>query len=156
MTKEELAAQEQREADLKAREEAVAFAEQKQVNEANTRFVETQIESGKMVPADREGAIAFMAALSADDTVEFGEGSDKKTTNPTEWFMDFVSRLPKQVNFSELGGAGQGGDEIKATYKGPQGIEVNSDKLDLHQQILSYSEEKGVDYATAAIAVTKE
>jgi hypothetical protein len=68
-------------------------------------FAETLVTAGKILPRDKEGLVAFMAAESAADVIEFGEGADAVKQPGATWLRDFLSSLPKQVEFGELAGA---------------------------------------------------
>lgn len=153
MTEEEKAALAKREADLKAREEAVAFSEQQQTQQANKDFVAKQVEEGKLLPVDEAGAIAFMAAIGKADTVEFGEGDDKKTTDPVAWFKEFVSSQPARVEFGEHSAPGDDSGNGVVSFAAPNGYQVDAAQMEKHNQILTYCEKHGVDYTTAAQAV---
>ncbi len=154
MSKEEKAALEKREADLKAREDAIAFAEKQQSQQSNKDFVAKQIESGKLLPVDEEKTLAFMEAIGQADTVEFGEGDDKQTTDPVAWFKEFVERLPNQVEFGEVT---QPADDQEKTvsFAAPQGYQVDANQMELHQKAVAYSEKNGVGYEVALNAVNK-
>lgn len=67
-------------------------------------FVDGLVREGKVLPAQRDGLVAFMAALPASGIVEFGEG-DKKVKKPSaEWLQSYLTAQPKVVDFQERGG----------------------------------------------------
>ena len=101
------AALERREQELLRRE--AEFAESKRLAEAET-FVNSAVSEGRLTPAQSAGLADFMAKLTAEDVLEFAEGDGKKKTSPAAFMKDFISRLPKQVNFSEQS-APTGGEE---------------------------------------------
>jgi hypothetical protein len=86
-------------ADLEARE--AAFAERQRRRDAEFAVKEL-VDGGRLTPAQAEGLAEFMATLE-DGTVEFGEGEEKTSTTRAAWLRDFLRRLPKQVEFSEIG-----------------------------------------------------
>lgn len=103
-----------REAELERREQELArreaaFAESKRLAEAET-FVNTIVSEGRLTPAQSAGLADFMAKLTAEDVLEFAEGDGRKKTSPAAFMKAFLSRLPKQVNFSEAS-APTGGEE---------------------------------------------
>ena len=101
------AALERREQELLRRE--AEFAESKRLAEAET-FVNSAVSEGRLTPAQSAGLADFMAKLDSEDVLEFAEGDGRKKTSPAAFMKDFISRLPKQVNFSEQS-APVGGDE---------------------------------------------
>jgi len=56
----------------------------------------------KLLPANRDRAIAVMTALAAAQPVRFAEnGSDPTERNPLELFRELIRALPAQVSFGE-------------------------------------------------------
>lgn len=100
-----------REAEIAAREQKIQQAEASAKRQNLAEFAESMIQQGKVLPRDKEGLVEFMAALDGEQVIEFGEGDSHVKATPGLWFMDFVKRLPTQVEFSEMG-AGDGADEI--------------------------------------------
>ncbi|MDY0349460.1 MAG: hypothetical protein RBR13_11620 [Tenuifilaceae bacterium] len=90
---------EKRLADLEARE--AAFAERQRRRDAEF-IVKELVDGGRLTPAQAEGLAEFMATLE-DGIIEFGEGDEKTATTQAAWLRGFLGRLPKQVEFSELG-----------------------------------------------------
>ena len=76
-----------------------------------TEFAEGLVKQGRLLPKDKLGAIEFMDALG-DSAIEFGEGPEKTKTQPMDWFKNFLSGLPKQVEFSEKTGGSEKGLEF--------------------------------------------
>ena len=67
-------------------------------------FAETLVTAGKILPKDKDGLVAFMAAGSANEVIEFAEAGAVVKKSGSEWFKAFLAALPKQVEFSELAG----------------------------------------------------
>ncbi len=65
-----------------------------------TEFTEALVKQGRLLPKDKLGVIEFMDTLN-DSAIEFGEGTEKTKTQPVDWFKNFLSGLPKQVDFTE-------------------------------------------------------
>jgi hypothetical protein len=65
-------------------------------------FCEAQAEEGKIIPAwTKAGLREFMLSLVEDDTqIEFAEGEEK--ISRLVWFKNFMSELPKVVDFKEV------------------------------------------------------
>lgn len=88
----------EREKRLRAEEAAAARA---RTLAACGAFVDEQVKAGRVLPAHRDGLVAFMAALPADGVVEFGEG-DKATKKPSaEWLREYLKAQPRIVDFAE-------------------------------------------------------
>ena len=107
---------EEREAELDRRERELArreaeFAESKRLAEAEV-FVSSAVSEGRLTPAQSAGLADFMAKLSGEDAFEFAEGDEKKKTSPAAFMKDFLSRLPKQVDFSEASAPAGGEEEL--------------------------------------------
>ncbi len=115
------------------------FAEREQAladKEAATRraeietFVADQVKAGRVLPVEQPGMVAFMAALGADDVVEFAEGDAQVKKPAAEWLRSFVAGLPARVEFSELA-RGTGTEVGTADFSAPAGYGVASDGLDV-------------------------
>ena len=83
----------ERESKLKAQETAARRA-------GHVSFVEGLMKAGKVLPAQKDHAMALLGftAHLEGQTVEFGEG--KKS--PIEIVQDFLSGLPKAIEFAEV------------------------------------------------------
>lgn len=79
-----------------------AFAEARAKANA-AAFVDGQVLAGRILPAEKDGLVAFMAALDAEETVSFAEGDEKQTQ--CAFMQKFIESLPKRIEFSELSGA---------------------------------------------------
>lgn len=106
----------EREAELERREQELArreaeFAEERRLAEAET-FVNSAVSEGRLTPAQSTGLADFMAKLAAEDVFEFAEGDGKKKSSPAAFMKDFISRLPKQVDFSEKSAPTDDPDEL--------------------------------------------
>ncbi len=91
-----------------AREAAEAkFAEAETARKKEARaaeikaFCEAGVEKGTIAPAwVAAGIVAFMERLDAGEVLAFAEGAEKKT--PDAWFREFLSTLPKLIEFKEI------------------------------------------------------
>lgn len=112
MTKDELA---QREVALKAEQDKLAAdraaleASQAQFAERATAmrredaksFVAGLVTTGKVLPKDTDAVLGFMEVLDTHDPIEFGEGDKAATKPPGQVLRDFLTGLPKAVEFNE-------------------------------------------------------
>lgn len=84
--------------------EKSAAARSKLTREAG-EFVDGLVKEGKVLPAQREGLVAFMASQPTEGVVEFGEG-DKAVKKPAaEWLREYLKAQPKVIDFAERGKA---------------------------------------------------
>lgn len=113
------------------------------------QFVDEQVDAGKLLPAQAEGAVEFMAQLATADSAEFefsrGEEGKKQTVKakPADWFKDFVKSLPKQIHLGRRNNEEaevDGGDaaaiakaatEYQAEQRG-KGIEISASAAVAH------------------------
>jgi len=91
------------------KEAAAEFAEaEKNRKNAETKetikiFIADGIKNGTIAPAWANAGLAeFMEALDAETVIEFGEGDGSEKKTGLAWFTDFVSGLPKLIDFSEV------------------------------------------------------
>lgn len=98
-------------ADLEARESALALRQRESDAQA---VVNAAIRAGQLTPAQAEGLASFMAACSDEQTVSFAEHGSVKTMSPSAFMVDFLGRLPVQVDFAERA-ARQPGDSDDVT-----------------------------------------
>lgn len=68
---------------------------------AHVAFADSLISSGRLLPAHKDGVVAFMAQLSETGVVEFGEGANKTQVPSLDWFKAFLGAQPKVVTFGE-------------------------------------------------------
>lgn len=85
-------------ADIEAREQRIAEAEQKMQRDAAVAEFREHADAGRIRPQDVEGLADFAATLEADEVVDFGEG--EKST-PRKFLSDFIARLPKSIDYTE-------------------------------------------------------
>ena len=88
----------EREAKLAASE---AAAERAKLLAGASAFVDTQVSDGRVLPAHRDGLVAFMASLPAEGVLEFGEGDKAVKTPAAEWLRAYITAQPKVVEFKE-------------------------------------------------------
>ncbi|MGH6879287.1 MAG: hypothetical protein ACREFM_00110 [Hypericibacter sp.] len=72
------------------------------------RFLDALIDKGRVLPAQRAALVAFMSSLTEQGTVEFAEGDKTVKKAPRDFFREFLSTLPAQVDFAERAGGEHG------------------------------------------------
>lgn len=104
------AAHDARTAEFAERERAVSAAELAQRRVEIGAFVDGLVTEGRVLPAFREGMVAYMAGPNATGVIEFseGEGDARKaiTAKPADWLRDYLKKQPKVVDFAEHGKRG--------------------------------------------------
>jgi hypothetical protein len=120
---------------------------------AHASFAEGLMQAGKLLPAQKDVCVATLDFFAGQDTeVSFGEGDAKKPL--VDGFKEFLSALPKQVEFSEVAKPENGGGAT-ASIAAPPGYTVDAAGAETHAKALSYQEaHEGVDYITAVKAVS--
>ena len=124
---------------------------------SHASFAESLAVEGKLLPAQKEVAIATLDHLAAQaQVIEFGEANaqgGKKTL--ADAFKAFLSALPKQVEFGEhatLDRVGSGGESLE--FAAPAGYGVDGEAQALHRKALAHQAQHGTDYLTAARSVS--
>lgn len=86
---------------IEQRDAEIAAGKAQQLRGEIAAFSETLIQQGRLLPADKAGLVEFMAAIPADQVIEFADGDQVVKPNVNDWLKDFLKRLPVQVDFSE-------------------------------------------------------
>ena len=100
---------EQRQAELDAREAAIAqrettFSEdqRKQRNSADSAFIASIVEAGRLPVGLKDAATALFSELEDGETLTFSEGDQQGTKSPRAAFRDLLEKLPVPVVTGEL------------------------------------------------------
>ena len=168
MTEAEIKAmQEQLAAEKKAREEAEAkaAAEAKRATaaEATTAsfaekakaertagyvsFAESQVTAGRLLPKDKDMAVATLNALADAQPVEFAEGDTTRKVSPAQWLQDLIAKAQPSVSFGEFAPGHAAGQVQPGAAKGKSDAEID-------QAARAYMRQHKVDYSEALGAVT--
>ncbi len=146
---------EARQAELDARDKALAekeaaFAER----EASARRAEDEelldrlVSEGRMAPALRADALAFMEAIDGDEAIAFSEGAER---TPRAWFRELlVAKAGKLIEFAEVSAPERGAPRIDRTD--PAAIEAAA----LKHQKQAAEEGRVMSFAEAVRAVSEE
>ena len=165
MTEAEIKAmQEQLAAEKKAREEAEAkaAAEAKRATaaEATTAsfaekakaertagyvsFAESQVTAGRLLPKDKDMAVATLDALADAQPVEFSEGDSTRKVSPAQWLQDLITKSAPVVNFGEFAPSHVSGQVQPGVAKGKSDAEIDqAAKAYMRQHKVVYSEALG-------------
>lgn len=97
----------EREESLKAREAAVAQAEQAAARARIESRIDAAIKAGRLLPAQKTHAIEFAAALQdGEQLLNFGEGEKAEKVSAREHYLRQVETAPKVVEYGEQAGSG--------------------------------------------------
>ena len=92
---------ERKEAAFAERETRLAAVDQAQAALALGRRLDELIQAGRVLPADRERLLSFMAALDQEQTVSFGEGEGAATRSARDCLFEYLAAQPPRVDFGE-------------------------------------------------------
>lgn len=132
-------AQLQAEKDARAKAEADASAAQKKADAAQAQaasfaeraradrkagyvsFAEAQVQAGRLLPKDKDMAVASLEALADTAPAEFAEGDTTRKVSHVQWLQDLIANVPATVDFAERGG----GALPAASAKGKTDAEID-------------------------------
>lgn len=154
-----------REAQFAEREKALQTAEaalkQQQTRTTSLQFVETLIQEGRVLPRQREGLVAFIAALDETEQVEFAEPGNEENseprlvkTSPRDYINRFLKELPTHVDYLERSAPGTE-PEQPLSFASPEGYVVDAAGLEMHRKVRAYAKQHNLDFATALMAASK-
>lgn len=129
-----------------------AFAESKTRDEA-AAFVAGLVKEGKVLPAEADGLVSFIAGLDAGGMVDFTEGGRAVKQTRPDFIKGFLAGLSRRIEFGEIAkdDAGPGTIEFAAA----PGFSAPAEGLELHGRALAFQRaHPGTDYLAAVKAVS--
>jgi hypothetical protein len=87
---------------LSRREAALAEKERIAKEREISAFTEALVSEGKILPRQKDGLIKFLASIDTPATLTFSEPEGERNIDSVAWLKDFLTALPKQVEFAEL------------------------------------------------------
>jgi len=129
-----------------AQAESASFAESARASRKAgfVSFADAQVEAGRLLPKDKEMAVATLEALADAQPVEFSEGDTTRKVSPAQWFQDLFASAKPVVNFGEFAGGRVPQD---GAAKGKSDAEID-------KAAQAYMRQHKVNYAEALTAVT--
>ncbi len=123
-----------------AQEQLAQFAEaqRQNVHASHVSFAEAQVKAGKLLPKDKETAIAILDQLAATQPVEFSEGGASKKVAPAEWVKGLIDGAKPVVQFGEFAAGEASGESTKGM----------SD-ADIDKRAKAFAAQHNVSYAEA-------
>lgn len=101
-----------------AREQALAEREAAALRADAVEFADGLVAGGQLLPKDKAAAVELLLAMPADTTVSFADGSASVSKSAPDLMRDFLSGLPKLIDFSEK----SGGDATVIDFADPSAI----------------------------------
>ena len=135
-----------------AQAQAASFAEKARTDRTAgfVSFAQSQVQAGRLLPKDKDMAVATLDALADAQPVEFaeGQGSDAVTrkVSPAQWLQDLIANAAPAVSFGEFA-PGDGAKTQPGAAKGKSDAEID-------KAAKAYMRQHKVDYAEALSAVT--
>lgn len=148
-TKAEGEAASHKQAATTAQEQAASFAEKARADRKAgfVSFAEAQVTAGRLLPKDKDMAVATLGALADAQPVEFAEGDTTRKVSPAQWLQDLITSAKPAVSFGEFAPGNTGAQAQPGAAKGKSDAEVD-------QAAQVYMRQHKVDYAEALTAVT--
>lgn len=135
-----------------AESKATSFAEKARTDRKAgfVSFAEAQVKAGKLLPKDKDMAVATLDALADAAPVQFSEGSGSaavtRTVSHAQWLQDLIAQAKPAVNFGEFAPG-------NASQAQPGAAHGKSD-AEIDQAASAYMRQHKVNYAEALTAVT--
>ena len=121
-------------------EERLAQLEKKEKDSERSEFVDSVIESGRVLPKDKEKVLQMMEALSENKVLKFTDKDGKELLkSQLDLYKEQLSSGPVVVNFEELAHGGVGGEETEEE-KAAKLAETKIEDARKKGQVLQYSE----------------
>ncbi|MBB4845022.1 hypothetical protein HNP55_003568 [Paucibacter oligotrophus] len=130
-----------------AEAQAVQFAEKARADRKAqlVSFAEAQVQAGRLLPKDKDMAVATLVALDAAAPVEFSEGNTTRKLSPGQWLQDLITAAAPKVQFGEF--APGNATAQAGGAKGKSDAEID-------QAARAYAAQHKVNYSEALRAVT--
>lgn len=143
----------QKEADLAAREATIKAQEAKARRAGAAEFAEGLVAGGKILPREKAGVVELLVNLSTSTPLQFAsEGEGQVTKGGAEVLRDLLSGLPQRIEYGRERSADPGASPL-ANFAAPPGVQVDTGRLELHQQALAMqAKTPGLGYIDAVRA----
>lgn len=119
---------ETREADIAAREKALADKAKADRHDAHVSFAEGLVSQAKLAPAGKQIVIGLLDHFDATAMVSFGEVGEMDAATALRKLLDTASPL---ISFGEVGGKPEG-EQSYTSFAAPEGYDVEPEAAALH------------------------
>ena len=110
------------------------------------------IEEGRLLPALKDEVLEFASSLDNHETFEFSDGEEQTRQ---DWFVSFLSRLPKVVEFGSLN-IGDDIDSLAAnTLTVPNGYKADPQGSQDYEKVQKIASDKGVSFSEAVDIIAR-
>ncbi len=93
-----------KEKEVADREAAVAATEEANRRKGIVDFADSLVSEGKLLPKQKASVIELLMALPKDQNISFAEGDATVSKGTEDVLRDFLTGLPKQIDFAEKSG----------------------------------------------------
>ena len=107
-----------------------------------TEFIDKQIESGVLTPANKDTVFSILQDL--DNTKKFDESS-----NGVDNFKNFITSLPKQIEFNEIATK----QKQSAKPKVEKYADADEESLEIYKQATAIAEKEKISFKEALLKV---
>lgn len=143
----------QKNTEFAAREEKLSEQEARAKRAGITASVEALVKSGQLLPRDQAPMVEFMASLDAANVLEFADGTANRKVSGVDYLREFLSRMPKQVNYDQQTPPAAGTAPI--AFAAPPGYSVDSGRAELHAKAVAHqAQHPNTSYDAALVAVS--
>lgn len=115
-----------------------AEAQRQERHAGHVSFAETQVKAGKLLPKDKETAVAVLDVMADAEPVEFSEGGTSKKVSAAEWLKGLIAGAKPVVSFGEFAAGGTDGQSVKG---------LSDEEID--KRVRAYAHEHNVSYSEA-------
>ena len=135
-----------------AKAQATSFAEKARTDRKAgfVSFAESQVTAGKLLPKDKDMAVATLEQLADAAPVQFSEGSGSaavtRTVSHAQWLQDLIAQAKPAVSFGEFAPG-------NTTQVQPGAARGKTD-AEIDQAAQAYMRQHKVNYAEALTSVT--
>jgi len=106
-------------------------------------WTESQIEAGKILPADKDSMVSMLVSMNGQESQEFAEGEEKVRKTPLDMFKASIESKESIVEFGE-------------TYNDGVSSDRNADGDKLVEMANARAKEKGVSFGEAMRQINDE
>lgn len=142
-----------RQTEIEQREQALKAREDKSRREDAVAFAAQLVTDGRVLPRHQAPMVELLLALPSAP-VSFAEGDATVSKPGAEVLREFLSSLPKQVDFAEKSGRDSDPNRNAVNFAAPPGTTVSAEGSDLYARAKTYqAQHPNVSWLDAVQAV---
>lgn len=121
----------QRETDLKAREDKLIADQVASERAAAVSFAQGLVQTGKLLPAESDAIVELLVVLPGSDApVSFAQGGATVSKPAREMLREFLGALPERVKYAEKAKGKVATSAV--SFAAPQGTQTDPDRTDVY------------------------